>query len=1059
MKFFEKKSVIKIAEDDLKDAKLSSMDYSEDSVKKRAFIDVLGARLAMKFLFSQKIEANNIYSLYTIHNVLEELDLSDIYYQGIKIDVRLVFDKNEIFIPRKHFEYDLLPDLYIVLCIKEDLSSADFLGFFEPKNLDRTNANKDFYFCEYENLVKPDKLKTFLDNFKKVASDIEVTQELLQNNETLFLSLVDKEITKTDKILLYKQLANSFELREKAIEFENFEIISRAIAKNGTMLNDDMLKIVASSIDEDSPETETIQETIEDNLDTTQSVLAELDDELTEDELMEIQHVTDFVNEQAKEESNKGMDTALIAGGAIVAAAGLRLAAEAIKGTAGATAAAAETQGAIIAGAAGTASAAIELGSGFFDNLSGTKNETTIDELPDFDDFTQNDLDDEFPDFENIEEPKIEENFESEDDSDLFEITESNDMEQVEEISLDENELPDFETADSEVEETADVEEESTTGTPTGFDLHDLEAMEDEEDNTKNDEPEVQNETDLFNLDGISDFEPIDETAINELHDFEAEEDETEDNNNELSGIDEATEVEDLEQEVTGDDELPSFHDLVQKSVEEDGLPDFEYLVQNSLEETELPDFEHLVQENAGESEVNDEEPEEANLEIEELPEIEATPSESSVTEDFAIDEDLPTLNLKEIEPLEDLLELKEFNESDSETQEEVNNSEEEVFNLDNFDFNLLEEDNETAEADESENDIPSIQHKEEITNFEDLKAKEASEIEFDDDSDDFISQVDDFLGEVELSDEQRSILEQTLLADDDMESTQKTTPATNESVSTLPESIYPQADLEFVQDEEDDKDLLKVLFEKEKIDNLPDLEQEPEEEVTPSTTNALKNKKMVIAASIAGVVLVSFVIGGSITSSQNSNANLPQNVATTATPVDGQLQPTSTDMTQAGTPMDGQMNNQMPGQAVQSMPGEDQQVQTNRDMGKAVSDAFTSDPVNASISKIAWEVPEDLAYNDSFRKYLQIAGKNLKLNLQNDLLLATEMAYSNKVIVDLKIAQDGSLQSENITVSSGSKQIDKIVLQSVKETLKYLKMPSSELGSGSVGATLIINF
>jgi len=111
MKFFEKKSVIKIAEDDLKDAKLSSMDYSDDSVKKRAFIDVLGARLAMKLLFSQKIEANNIYSLYTIHNVLEELDLSDIYYQGIKIDVRLVFDKNEIFIPRKHFEFDLLPDL------------------------------------------------------------------------------------------------------------------------------------------------------------------------------------------------------------------------------------------------------------------------------------------------------------------------------------------------------------------------------------------------------------------------------------------------------------------------------------------------------------------------------------------------------------------------------------------------------------------------------------------------------------------------------------------------------------------------------------------------------------------------------------------------------------------------------------------------------------------------------------------------------------------------------------------------------------------------------------
>ena len=151
-------------------------------------------------------------------------------------------------------------------------------------------------------------------------------------------------------------------------------------------------------------------------------------------------------------------------------------------------------------------------------------------------------------------------------------------------------------------------------------------------------------------------------------------------------------------------------------------------------------------------------------------------------------------------------------------------------------------------------------------------------------------------------------------------------------------------------------------------------------------------------------------------------------------------------------------LNQQIPNQP--AVPGDAQQADSQRDMGQAVSDAFTSsEPVNTNISKIAWEVPEDLAYNDSFRKYLQIAGKNLKLNLQNNLLLANEMAYSNKVIVDLNIASDGSLQSDNIVISSGSKQIDKIVLQSVKETLKYLKMPSNELSGNSIGATLIINF
>ncbi len=68
-------------------------------------------------------------------------------------------------------------------------------------------------------------------------------------------------------------------------------------------------------------------------------------------------------------------------------------------------------------------------------------------------------------------------------------------------------------------------------------------------------------------------------------------------------------------------------------------------------------------------------------------------------------------------------------------------------------------------------------------------------------------------------------------------------------------------------------------------------------------------------------------------------------------------------------------------------------------------------------------------------------------------------MAYSTKVVINLTVDRGGSVQSANISVSSGSKQIDNIVLQSVKETLKYLKMPADELGRQSAALTLIINF
>lgn len=75
-------------------------------------------------------------------------------------------------------------------------------------------------------------------------------------------------------------------------------------------------------------------------------------------------------------------------------------------------------------------------------------------------------------------------------------------------------------------------------------------------------------------------------------------------------------------------------------------------------------------------------------------------------------------------------------------------------------------------------------------------------------------------------------------------------------------------------------------------------------------------------------------------------------------------------------------------------------------------------------------------------KNYLTTAGKSIKLSLSADLLLATEYAYSNQVKVNLKLSNDGTIQNSQVVTSSGSEQIDKIVLQSVKDTLNVVKTP-----------------
>ena len=95
-------------------------------------------------------------------------------------------------------------------------------------------------------------------------------------------------------------------------------------------------------------------------------------------------------------------------------------------------------------------------------------------------------------------------------------------------------------------------------------------------------------------------------------------------------------------------------------------------------------------------------------------------------------------------------------------------------------------------------------------------------------------------------------------------------------------------------------------------------------------------------------------------------------------------------------------------------------------------------------VKKLTWEVPDYISYNTQFKQYFQSIGKSLKLSLGSDLLLATDPIFSNQVRVSVTFEKDGTFKNSQIIVSSGSTQVDKIVLQTVNDTLKAVKAPHS---------------
>lgn len=207
------------------DASAAANAFASNDIKNRAYLNTLGAELALKYLVSENIDISKVKNIHSIKKILEETDIADVMLPNIHIDVRVIFDKNIIFIPKSHFEYELTPDIYLVFNLSKDQSCVKFLGFFEPKLINKNNENTKYYFIEKEKLSSAGDLINYIKKHKG-NTDKEISDEEFETSERFIVSMADNEISDTDKKYLLAQLTKSAELRDRFIEYENFETLS-----------------------------------------------------------------------------------------------------------------------------------------------------------------------------------------------------------------------------------------------------------------------------------------------------------------------------------------------------------------------------------------------------------------------------------------------------------------------------------------------------------------------------------------------------------------------------------------------------------------------------------------------------------------------------------------------------------------------------------------------------------------------------------------------------------------------------------------------------------------
>lgn len=1022
----EQETLIYIEENDKKEARILTQSFANAETKSRAYINALGANLGMKYLALENINNGKTYNLHSIHKILEEMDISDIMLSNIHIDVRVIFDENLIFIPKSHFEYDILPDIYLVLNLSEDHAHAKFLGFFEPKLINKNNQNDNYYFIEKEKLSAPVNLKQYIENFKGNTTS-SLSSEENENAEILMVSLMDQNVSKNEMKELLKYLAKSAELRDKFIEFENFETLSyKSLHTEGVTMPKDVEEETPLdatlddfenlnetdllSSDEENQNEQTMEESTEEN----QEAANELEDLNSVNEIGDIGDINDLdglgdidssdlmgaEEEVTTEAANQNPDDSIanglndLASLAETAAAGALLenAAEAAVADAG------------INAVESVAEAGFDILSDTVENLSA---EISPEVLPDNTaDMTLGEAD--LPDLNS-------------DLSSLEDITATNEsagLMPVDESESNGNETQDFSTIETvEVPQAMPQEAESemevldisnVNAVPNNLDANISETIEFNNIEQADNEPcsnELNVETtaptvSIDNIDSFNGLEPL--------------------NPEDMTYPDNSVDIENLS--VASMDTMQPINPM---PVNDGGMDPFAAVDLDSISLVDsIPQNNGANIQKKNEEIANSIDEDTLNSSLDEIPDF---GNELGMGLD-SLDR-IPDLGSAPVQPVQQAEPQQAAMVSDDIMPAQNESSE-------ISDFNALESltVDDIVEAPQEDlaqmSEIPADAVAESVQ----PAAQEVSSMsEIPDENPEFtaIAGLDDLTGESSVEELSESSPEDT----DD-----------NQGYET-----EEDPELRMLFNENADTQLSNT----EQIQTLdsPFLNRQPAK-----SQNSLKK---VLVAVIAAVLL-----GGTFFLFTMKNRNNPaeleslaQNEPETEIPAEAPAA-TATDAPAATDNSDILANTP----AVETIPAAQSEPKNTKEVKPAASAAKGTKPINPpgtymSVKKLSWEVPDYLSYSNNINKYLQTAGKSIKLSLSSDLLLTNEYAYSNQVKVSMKLSNDGTLKYIQLVKSSGSDQINKIVLQTVKDTLNVIKPATGEVPTPEFKLGLTINF
>jgi len=1087
--------LLEISNDNLSEAQFMASNFIDISVQNRVFFNVMGAETIINYLGKLGVDIENISSIHSIKRVVEKIDIADVILDNIHLDVRIVFDERKIFIPKSHYTLGIVPDIYAVLKYDRSFQRIDFIGFIEPSEINLNNSNDDYYFVEPDKLKTPFDMLDFINNFKG-KTDKNLSEVQILRGRELSVAVADHDVTEDEFKEFIGLLVKSNVLRNSVLEYDNFETLAARVARalqiskskktsqNSVVDIDDFI-----NVSDEKPEGAPTQTT--DNIEAEQNP-----QDLNGDDLLD-----DMVDGSVKIAGAASTGAAIAAVGAATAnTLGTDAVSKEAMDLAGIAGDVIEdaTEELLNSGN----DDAIEIAVGSNDSVNAVSQDVDdlvsddVQELTDTQEVdaeiaSKNAVDDEntvtIIDSDGVSEPVTDEMeaFDGptsqevvKDDEEIIEdLANSDDSDNPENMDLKEDEL-DFSDFDQNI--NSESFEDFITEEPTNDadiaveDEHQtINESEDFEANVSESaaEQEPNDDSEKFDIGDGSidnvDFSDISEEFTDNDYDFDSLNDET-------TSVEPTKDIELGEEPFEVDNKEE--HSLLDSEKSEEALQDRE----KELPEGVISDAQEEILPNA-------------------LDEVESMDIETSDIATFDIE------NTENIEFKDDVDNpFADSNEDDAESKKTVSTCDGEFTDVIESDFESVDDDLVIVQNESEKVALPETDNTKLDVDLEDISSAnmgmELSAIvppeKVISDSDNFEDahnfeelptekveeSIDDNYGLINFSDLKTVPTPEPYNAEvnfgevedfADLETVSPIEPVNNTDYTvdnsviddlinnpTVCQNSVVISDKnhtpgEIFIDINKDTSQIGIISSNEHLEEL----YNKNNSVIPDDTGlnngvriaSEKAKTIPLAVGIGGIALVVLIAGIillSVSKFMNPNQNESEPIVTDNVPQNNNLgeDVPSINLDNNGVVMN---DNQTQG-SVSQVSFSDTSHEDNYSQANSVQPQLqhNSKPIPAtsflSVQKLSWEVPDYLSSDQNFRQYFQSAGKSLKASLSSDLLLATDYTYSNQIRVSILFDSEGTFQRSKILLSSGSLQVDNIVLQSVNQTLKVLKAPNS---------------